>query len=140
MISLFISFVVASLLFVDILLKFRENIVENVKCWGFISPMFSCLIGGLSAYVHWLGWFLVVVAGIVATDTINYKHIQNTKDISFGNESEILAEFTNKINSARILQANFLVFSELICFCAVAYSFIALFNANYIILCNFIFG
>ena len=97
---------------VDIILKFKKGfLLEKLRDWGFLSPVYLCFMGGLSIYiVGFVGWLLLVVSALVSTNLVRFRHVIDLPNA----QDDAVARNCRLLQSLEI-QAYALVVSELIC-------------------------
>lgn len=120
-IKLSIYSIIFVILLVDVIMKFRRGIViENIRTWGLISPVYLSLIGGISIYlVGWVGWVLMVIAAVVSTDILEHPK----PGVGAVNEQDPDVSLTplNKIVvRSRANQCSILVIAEFLCLGVIA--------------------
>lgn len=109
-IKLLVCFVLSVLCLVDIVLKFKKGfLVEEIRDWGFISPVYLVIIGGISIYiVGWVGWLLLIISSFCATDLVRFRH-------TLDKPGEDIKSKNYRLLQVKQLQAYLVIVSELIC-------------------------
>lgn len=122
-VKIVVCFVVSVLLLLDIIFKFRKGVlVENLRGWGLLSPVYLSIIGGVSIYISGLvSWVLLIVSAICSTTLAEFSN-------NVDKPGEDIQMKTYRILQSKQLMAYVLVFSELVCLGSLLHKFVGLFT------------